>query len=137
VVDDDRQVRRFISESLRQLAYHVVDVSDGAAALEQLRNEQFDLLLVDFAMPGMNGADVARAAQQIDAQMKVLIVSGYANSAAIEAALGETPVLRKPFDTQELGLTVKRIIENGSSELIISNRSPDAAQSSPGLDPES
>jgi signal transduction histidine kinase/ActR/RegA family two-component response regulator len=137
VVDDDRQVRRFISESLRQLAYHVVDVSDGAAALEQLRNEQFDLLLVDFAMPGMNGADVARAAQQIDAQLKVLIVSGYANSAAIEAALGETPVLRKPFDTQELGLTVKRIIENGSSELIISNRSPDAAQSSPGLDPES
>jgi CheY-like chemotaxis protein len=137
VVDDDRQVRRFISESLRQLAYHVVDVSDGAAALEQLRNEQFDLLLVDFAMPGMNGADVARAAQQIDAQLKVLIVSGYANSAAIEAALGETPVLRKPFDTQELGLTVKRIIENGSSELIISNRAPDAAQSSPSLDPES
>ncbi|HEU4486151.1 MAG TPA: response regulator [Povalibacter sp.] len=129
VVDDDRQVRRFISESLRQLAYHVVAVSNGAEALERLLDERFDLLLADFAMPGMNGAEVARAAQQIDSHLKVLIVSGYANSAAIEAALGATPVLRKPFDTQELGLTVKRIIEDGSSELIISNRAPDTAQS--------
>jgi CheY-like chemotaxis protein len=63
VVDDDKLVRRFMAESLRSLRYHVTEAESGAQALATMERERFDLLVVDFAMPGMNGADAARAAQ--------------------------------------------------------------------------
>lgn len=106
VVDDDRLVRRFMTESLRSLRYEVIDVENGAAALEVLDSTRVDLLLVDFAMPGMNGADVALAAQNKQPGLPVLIVSGYSDSAAVEAVVGTARQLRKPFDLAELGAAV-------------------------------
>jgi signal transduction histidine kinase len=110
VVDDDALVRRFMTESLRSLGYRVDALDDGAAALEFLKSSSVDLLLVDFAMPGMNGADVARHAQAMHPGLRVLIVSGYADSAALEAALGSARQLRKPFDLNELGTAVAEIL---------------------------
>lgn len=106
VVDDDKLVRRFMTESLRSLGYEVRDAADGADALMILDERRFDLLLADFAMPGMNGAELARAAQLKHPGLPVLIVSGYADSAAVEAVLGTTKQLRKPFDMAELGAAV-------------------------------
>ena len=63
-------------------------------------------------MPGMNGAEVARAAQRKHSGLSVLIVSGYADSAAIESALGSIPILRKPFDTTELGNAVAEVLRS-------------------------
>jgi signal transduction histidine kinase len=106
IVDDDRLVRRFMSDSLRSLQYQVTAVENGEQAIASLERERFDLLLVDFAMPGMNGADVAREAQNRQPDIKVLMVSGYADSAVVEAALGSARLLRKPFDLAELGAAV-------------------------------
>jgi signal transduction histidine kinase/CheY-like chemotaxis protein len=106
VVDDDKLVRRFMAESLRSLQYHVTEAESGAQALATMERERFALLVVDFAMPGMNGADAARAAQERQPGIKVLMVSGYADSAAVEAALGTARLLRKPFDLAELGAAV-------------------------------
>ena len=106
IVDDDRLVRRFMSDSLRSLQYQVTAVENGEQAIASLERERFDLLLVDFAMPGMNGADVAREAQNRQPDIKVLMVSGHADSAVVEAALGSARLLRKPFDLAELGAAV-------------------------------
>ena len=106
VVDDDKLVRRFITDSLRSLQYHVTEAENGAQGLATLERERFELLLVDFAMPGMNGAEVARTAQQRQPGIKVLMVSVYADSAAVESALGSARLLRKPFDLSELGAAV-------------------------------
>jgi len=107
IVDDDRLVRRLMTDGLRSLQYQVTAVEGGEAALATLdAGERFDLLLVDFAMPGMNGAEVASAAQNRQPDIKVLMVSGYADSAAVEAALGSARLLRKPFDVAELGAAV-------------------------------
>ena len=95
VVDDDRLVRRLMTDGLRSLQYQVTACENGEQALETLDRERFDLLLVDFAMPGMNGADVASAAQNRQPGIKVLMVSGYADSAAVEATLGSARLLRK------------------------------------------
>ena len=114
IVDDDRLVRRFMSESLRGLGYQVHDVGDGAEALILLDRHRFDLLLADFAMPGMNGAEVARAAQLKQPGLPVLIVSGYADSSAVEGALGTTRQLRKPFDMAELGAAVAETLKKAS-----------------------
>jgi signal transduction histidine kinase/CheY-like chemotaxis protein len=106
VVDDDKLVRRFMSESLRSLQYHVTEAEGGAQALAIMESQRFDLLVVDFAMPGMNGAEAARTAQERQPGIKVLMVSGYADSAVVEAALGTARQLRKPFDLAELGAAV-------------------------------
>jgi signal transduction histidine kinase len=110
VVDDDKLVRRFVSESLRSLQYHVTEAENGAQGLATLERERFNLLVVDFAMPGMNGAEVARAAQERQPGLKVLMVSGYADSAVVEAALGTARLLRKPFDLAELGTAVAQTL---------------------------
>ncbi|MBM0104036.1 response regulator [Steroidobacter sp. S1-65] len=110
VVDDDRLVRRFIHESLRSLGYEVRAAEDGHDALSIMESQRFDLLLADFAMPRMTGAELAKAAQLKQPGLPVLIVSGYADSAAVEAALGSARQLRKPFNMAELGAAVAEIL---------------------------
>jgi signal transduction histidine kinase len=112
VVDDDRLVRRFMTESLRGLGYRVTDAQDGASALELLNAQAFDLLVVDFAMPGMNGAEVAQHARARHPNLRILVVSGYADSAALDAAVGPAAQLRKPFDLAELGAAVNEVLQN-------------------------
>lgn len=109
IVDDDRLVRRFMTESLRTLGYQVTDAADGQSAVATLKTTTFDLLIVDFAMPGMNGADVARVAHSLQPALRILIVSGYADSTALQAAVGDAPQLRKPFNTAELQAAVKEL----------------------------
>ncbi|WP_198683072.1 response regulator [Peristeroidobacter agariperforans] len=115
VVDDDRLVRRFMTESLRSLGYEVRDTDNGIDALVLLDAQRCDLLLADFAMPGMNGAELAKAAQMKQPGMPVLIVSGYADSAAVEAVLGTARQLRKPFDMAELGAAVAEVLQSSRS----------------------
>ncbi|WP_161965832.1 response regulator [Steroidobacter cummioxidans] len=112
VVDDDRLVRRFMTESLRSLGYDVRDTDNGVDALVLLDAQRFDLLLADFAMPGMNGAELGKAAQLKQPGLPVLIVSGYADSAAVEAALGTGKQLRKPFNVAELGAAVTELLQS-------------------------
>ena len=109
VVDDDPQVRAAIVRPLEE-AGHIVDaVSDGPTALAAIAQRGFDLVLVDFAMPGMDGADVIRRAGEIRPEGRFLIVSGYADSEAIAAASPDTPVLKKPFDAGELVALVRSL----------------------------
>jgi signal transduction histidine kinase/ActR/RegA family two-component response regulator len=117
VVDDDDQVRRFIADSLRGLGYRVVDAASGTAALSLMETNRFDLLLVDFAMPGMNGVELARAAREKQSHLKVLMVSGYADSAAIDAAPAVARLLRKPFDLSELSTAVDEML-NGTDQVL-------------------
>jgi CheY-like chemotaxis protein len=110
VVDDDRQVRRFVTDSLQSLGYRVVDMAAGASALALLNESRFDLLIVDFAMPGMNGVEVARAARRQQPGLRILIISGYADSAAIESVASTATLLRKPFDLTGLGAAVAQVL---------------------------
>ncbi|CAN5595726.1 hypothetical protein BH10PSE4_BH10PSE4_22230 [soil metagenome] len=107
VVDDDDDVRAFIRDALEAMGYGVRDVSNGFAALDALNTGPVDLLLVDFAMPGMNGAEVARAALTRRPDLNVLFASGYAETAALQNAAGAAVVvIRKPFDIDQLGEAV-------------------------------
>ena len=106
VVDDDRLVRRFVTDSLRDLGYRTLEADGGDAALAILDSTTVDLLVVDFAMPGMNGAEVARAVKERQPQVATLLISGYADSAAIDAAVQGVRLLRKPFNAQELAAAV-------------------------------
>jgi CheY-like chemotaxis protein len=121
VVDDDRLVRRFMVESLRGMGHQVKDAAEGATALELLDQQRFDLLLVDYAMPGMNGAEVARAALAKQPGIRILVVSGYADSAALTAAIGSATQLRKPFDLAELRAAVTQILTTEPSATVLND----------------
>jgi PAS domain S-box-containing protein len=103
VVDDDPDMRRVLVASLETLGYGVLEAEDGPSGLAVLDRGAPDLLLLDFAMPGMNGAEVARLVRQRRPELPIVFASGYADTAAIEGAAGpEARVLRKPFRMEEL-----------------------------------
>ncbi len=103
VVDDDEGVRGFVCEALEAVGYRVRSAEDGQAGLRALEQEPADLVVLDFAMPGMNGAEVAIAARSRRPDLPIVFASGYAESAALEAAVGgSATLLRKPFATERL-----------------------------------
>ncbi|MCJ2084223.1 PAS domain-containing sensor histidine kinase [Methylobacterium sp. J-090] len=103
VIDDDPDVRRFLSASLESLGFDVVVAEDGERGLAALESAEPDLLLVDYAMPGMNGAQVAALARARRPRLPIVFASGYSETAAIEEAVGPTAVLlRKPFGVSDL-----------------------------------
>ena len=116
VIDDDPDVRSFLAESLEGLGHEVAVAASGAEGLERLGDWRPDLMLLDFAMPEMNGADVARAARGTHPDLPIVIVTGYAETGELEAALGEdVRVLRKPFTVAELAAAVERNLEERAS----------------------
>jgi DNA-binding response OmpR family regulator len=68
--------------------------------------------LLDFAMPGMNGAEVARLMQETRPGLPILFLTGFADSAAL-SGVGEEDVIRKPFDARELGARLRAAISRG------------------------
>ncbi|KAA2233422.1 PAS domain-containing protein [Salinarimonas soli] len=103
VVDDDPDIRRMLVASLEALGYRAIEARDGPEGLAALDAGTPDLMMVDFAMPGMNGAEVARTARERRPTLPIVFASGYADTAAIEAVAGpDAVILRKPFRVDEL-----------------------------------
>jgi CheY-like chemotaxis protein len=115
VVDDEEGVRASIADSLSSIGYRVVSAGDGPAALRLVMTEQPVLAILDFAMPGMNGAELARAAKAMRPELKVVFASGYAQSEALEEIVGKSvTVLRKPFTIESLSSLVARELSGSS-----------------------
>jgi signal transduction histidine kinase len=111
VVDDDSDVREIVSSFLAELGYQVRDVPQGDAALAIIAELDPDLLVVDFAMPGMNGAEMAQAARQWKSCLPILFLSGFADSTVLEAAVGSAPLLKKPFRPVDLAAAVRAALD--------------------------
>ena len=109
LVDDDEAVRDTTAHMLRELGFTVIQVGSGGGALEILGSDRrIDLMLVDFAMPGMNGAEVARAAAAKRPGLPILFVTGYADISAM-TDVGHQ-VLRKPFEERELAERLANVL---------------------------
>jgi CheY-like chemotaxis protein len=102
VVDDEADVRAVMAEALSSAGYLVAEAAGGQTALELLKSRPFDLLVTDFAMPGMNGAELALAARKLRPDQRILVVSGYADTQAIVAANLHAALIVKPVDVQAL-----------------------------------
>jgi PAS domain S-box-containing protein len=110
VVDDDPDVRGFVVASLEDLGYAVAEAADGEAALEEFRRETPDLVVLDYLMPGMSGADVARVIRGERPDQPILFVSGYSETDAIRAAAPGAVLLPKPFRADALGKVVRQVL---------------------------
>jgi signal transduction histidine kinase len=102
VVDDDPAVRATTARLLEAAGHSVDSVSHGATALAALAIEPFDLIIVDFAMPGMNGAELLVKARTVRPELKALVISGFSDTEALAASGVDAPILAKPFSLDQL-----------------------------------
>ena len=113
VVDDDDDLRGVLVNSLDALGYRPTEAADAASAITMIEKRCPDVMVVDFAMPGMNGAELARIVGERWPGIAVVLASGYADSDAVEKAVGQgVKVLRKPFRIDELLGAVAETIRN-------------------------
>jgi signal transduction histidine kinase len=111
IVDDDPDVRQIMSGVLSDLGYRVREASDGASALDILKSYRPDLMVIDFGMPGSNGAEVAANARRVNEGLRILFVSGYSDTSAIEKAVGKAALLHKPFLPAEFLAAVRSSLD--------------------------
>ena len=107
VIDDDPDVRDFIATALEEQGYQVIPASDGDDGVEQFERARPDLVIVDFIMPGLSGADVARQIRAKVADQPILFVSGYSETDAVKRTAPDAPLLTKPFRADALHKAVR------------------------------
>jgi CheY-like chemotaxis protein len=108
LVDDEELVRMSTADMLIDLGFEVVEAGSAEDALQLLKTGTMpNLLITDHLMPGMNGADLARAARAIKATLPILIVSGYAE---VDGLAPDLPRLVKPFRNAELVARVSALV---------------------------
>lgn len=110
LVDDDENVRAVLAESLRLAGYLVDEAANGASGLELLKSQRYAAAVIDFLMPGMNGAQMAREARQIQPGLPIVFVSGYSDTLALEA-IDDAIIIRKPFELEKLHCVLASLSE--------------------------
>jgi signal transduction histidine kinase len=106
LVDDDAAVREVTGGLLRDLGYEVIEAGSGGAALEVFdRSPQVDLVLLDFAMPGMNGAEVARELRARRPDVSILFATGFADTGALADA-DKAQLIQKPYIEEQVATKV-------------------------------
>ena len=112
LAEDDADMRRFLDRALQNAGYDVVSFSNGAEAYERLKEEPFTLLLTDIVMPEMDGIELARRAAELDPDLKIMFITGFAAVALNpdNDAPRDAKVLSKPFHLRDLVEEVERLI---------------------------
>jgi PAS domain S-box-containing protein len=109
LVDDDVLIAMSTADMLSDLGHTVIEANSGAQALDILRNGQaIDLLMTDYAMPGMTGAELARVARDIRPGLPMLLATGYAELP--EGAAADLPRLAKPYMQHELAEHIAKVL---------------------------
>jgi signal transduction histidine kinase len=106
LVDDDAAVRDVTAAMLRDMGYEMEEAASGDAALAVLAAKSFDLVVIDFAMPGMSGAELARRVRNRHPSLPVLFVTGYAERDAL-GEVSDRQIVSKPYVGSELAEKVR------------------------------
>ena len=113
LAEDDDDMRRFLVKALERAGYESADFDNGASAYERLREEPFSLLLTDIVMPEMDGIELARRATEIDPDLKVMFITGFAAVALNpdSKAPKDAKILSKPFHLRDLVNEVEKMLQ--------------------------
>jgi len=112
LAEDDDQLRIFLSRGLQRAGHVVESVGDGAAALGLARENNFDLLLADVVMPGLDGIELAREVAKGQPGIRIMFITGFAAVALHPSsnAPKQAKVLSKPFHLREIVQEVERMV---------------------------
>ena len=112
LAEDDHDMRRFLAKALQNAGHDVVAFDNGRSAYERIREEPFTLLLTDIVMPEMDGIELARRATELDPDLKVMFITGFAAVALNPDSNAPTDakVLSKPFHLKDLVNEVEKLL---------------------------
>jgi len=112
IVDDAGPVVVLCVNVLQALGYAVKGANRGETAVELLRKERFDLMVLDYKMPGMTGFDVYQQAKALYPDLAVVLVTGHGSPDVVSEAnrMGFDSILLKPFTSEELRGTVEKVL---------------------------
>ncbi|MGE0626767.1 MAG: cell cycle two-component system response regulator CpdR [Hyphomicrobiaceae bacterium] len=110
LAEDDDSMRGFLERALIRAGYDVSAFANGAEAYERLRAEPFTLLLTDIVMPYMDGIELARKASELDPDLKIMFITGFAAVTLNSDAPKDARVLSKPFHLKDLVREVDRLL---------------------------
>lgn len=112
LAEDDESMRRFLVKALERAGYEVTSFSNGAEAYDCLCQSTFTLLLTDIVMPEMDGIELAKRASELQPNMKIMFITGFAAVALHpdSKAPREARILSKPVHLRELVREVDRLI---------------------------
>ena len=112
IVDDAGPVVVLCVNVLQALGYAVKGANRGETAVELLRKERFDLMILDYKMPGMTGFDVYQQAKALYPDLAVVLVTGHGSPDVVSEAnrMGFDSILLKPFTSEELRGTVEKVL---------------------------
>ena len=118
VVEDDSDLNRFVSASLRNAGYDVISCFDGLEALEKMNDSKCDLLLTDIMMPRMNGFELAESVRSSDKTMPIIFMTAKddKSSKMLGYNIGIDEYVTKPFDIDVLLMTIKAILRRAKIE---------------------
>jgi two-component system response regulator (stage 0 sporulation protein F) len=114
IVDDETVVAFFLREGLQGLGdrYDVRTSGSAESALEQVRQGRFDLAVVDYRLPGLNGLDLVRTLQEISPETRAIVMTAYSSPELEQEALRLRALqyLEKPFPLQDLMMTIEKVL---------------------------
>jgi two-component system cell cycle response regulator CpdR len=112
LAEDDNDMRRFLVKALETAGYSVMSYDNGLSAYHRLREEPFELLLTDIVMPEMDGIELARRASELDPDIKIMFITGFAAVALNpdSQAPKDAKVLSKPFHLRDLVNEVQKVL---------------------------
>lgn len=113
MVDDDLSVRSSLEEFLTNKGYCVKTAADGQSAVSAVKNERFDVIVLDLMLPGMSGMDALNSIKEIDPKPVVIIMTGFASLDSAIGAIrhGAYDYLTKPFQLNELLIAIENACE--------------------------
>ncbi len=114
IVDDDINLGTVLKEELQEIGYHVHFRSGADAAFSFLENDpNIDLMLLDLKMPGKDGFYVLQKLKQEGYNIKVIVLTAFADvkSAIDSAKLGAADFISKPYDLDELIITIRKVLQ--------------------------
>lgn len=111
--EDDHAMRRFFEKALEKAGHHVIACEDGERALRALKfaDGAFDLLLTDIMMPGIDGVELAKRAEELSPGIKIMFITGFAAVAMQDPGAAENAtILSKPVHLRQLVGEVDKLI---------------------------
>lgn len=120
LIDDDDLILKSVENLLKNQGYQVVLATDGYEALERVKTLDFDLIICDMRMPGMNGIETVQNIRQElrrngKKNIAEIFLTGYAEQDLVKQArqMKVKGYIYKPFDLKEFLMTIRRALENG------------------------
>jgi signal transduction histidine kinase/CheY-like chemotaxis protein len=111
VIDDDPDVRGFVAEALSDQGFRVRQCADGQSGLAEFARDRPDLVVLDYVMPAMSGAEVAKRMLEEEPRQRILFVSGYSETEAIRRIAPNSPLLSKPFRSDALCRAARKALD--------------------------